>query len=237
MSFGGAMNDAAAIDIGIYTVPQARRLTGISGARIRRWLRGYEYGRSGARRQSSPVWHTQLAPADDQFVLGFLDLMEVRFVDAFLKAGLSLAKIRRAAQLAKELVGKDHPFSTQKFRTDGQRIFAQVETSGRDRKTFDLESAQFEIYDVIAPSLLKGVEFDAEGQAARWRPHQHDMPRVVLDPRHQFGQPMIDRGGPQTSVIADAVKAEGSIDVVAKWFEIDRDAVRQAVEFEIRLAA
>jgi len=63
------------------------------------------------------------------------------------------------------------------------------------------------------------------------------MPLVVLDPRRQFGQPIIENGGAQTSAIADAVKAEGSIEAVASWFEIDPDAVRQAVEFEIRLAA
>jgi uncharacterized protein (DUF433 family) len=164
--------------------------------------------------------------------------MEVRFVDAFLKAGLSLAKIRRAAQLAKELVGRDHPFSTQKFRTDGKRILAELEFPGRnDKAMLDLEHEQFGIYDVIAPSLLKGVEFDTHGQAARWHPFEHDTPLVVLDPRRQFGQPIVEKGGAQTSAIADAVKAEGSIDVVARWFEIEPEAVRQAVEFEIRLAA
>jgi uncharacterized protein (DUF433 family) len=183
------------------------------------------------------MWRAQLEPIDGQVALSFLDLMEVRFVDAFLKADLSLAKVRRAAQLAKELVGSDHPFSTQKFCTDGKRIFAEIETPDGQKTTLDLERSQFGIYDVIAPSLLKGVEFDASGQAARWRPYEHDMPRVVLDPRRQFGQPIVDRGGAQTSVIADAVKAEGSIDAVARWFEIDPEAVRQAVEFEIRLAA
>jgi uncharacterized protein (DUF433 family) len=184
------------------------------------------------------VWHVQLEPADGQLALGFLDLMEVRFVDAFLKAGLSLAKIRRAAHLAKDLVGSDHPFSTQKFRTDGKRIFAELEHPRRTEKaTLDLERRQFGIYDVIAPSLLKGVEFDIKGQAARWHPFGHDMPLVVLDPHRQFGQPIIEQGGAQTSAIADAVKAEGSIEVVARWFEIEPEAVRQAVEFEIRLAA
>src|ERR1700738_1282000 len=127
-SQGGAvrhryMPGSAAIGVGLYTVPQARRLTGVPGARIRRWLRGYEHGGRDERRRSHPVWHVQLEPADGQLALGFLDLMEVRFVDAFLKAGLSLAKIRRAAHLAKDLVGCDHPFSTQKFRTAGKRIF------------------------------------------------------------------------------------------------------------------
>ncbi len=231
------MDGRSAIGVGIYTVPQAARLTGVPRARIRRWLKGYEFGHKGERRRSAPVWRAQLKPIEDDLALGFLDLMEIRFVDAFLKAGLSLPKVRKAAQLAKELVGRDHPFSTQKFRTDGRRIFAELEHREHgDKSMLDLERRQFGIYDVIVPSLLKGVEFDDQGQAARWHPFEKDAPLIVLDPQRQFGQPIVEPGV-QTSVIADAVRAEGSVDAVARWFEIPPEAVTQAVEFEIRLAA
>jgi uncharacterized protein (DUF433 family) len=232
------MDGRSAVDIGIYSVPQAERLTGVRGARIRRWLQGYEFEHGGKRRRSGAVWQAQLQPIDHELALGFLDLMEIRFVDAFLKAGLSLVKVRRAAKLAKELVGRDHPFSTQKFRTDGKRIFAELSHDARGEKSMlDLDRSQFGIYDVILPSLLKGVEFDDEGQAARWRPFESDVPLVVIDPKRQFGQPIVSEGDIQTSALADAVKAEGSIDAVARWFETSTDAVKQALEFELRLAA
>src|SRR6266478_1547641 len=146
------------IGVGVYTVPQASRLARVSSARIRRWLRGYEFARKDGRGRSAPVWRAQLPKVDDTIALGFLDLMEVRFVDAFLEAGLSLKKIRRAAKLATELVGRDHPFSTQKFRTDGKRIFAEIEHDDRkgDKSLYDLEQHQFGIYEVIVPSLLEG---------------------------------------------------------------------------------
>jgi len=231
------MDARSAIGIGVYTVPEASRLTGVPRARIHRWLRGYEFAHKGERRRSKPVWRSQLEPIDRQVALGFLDLMEIRFVDAFLKTGLSLAKIREAAELATELVGRDHPFSTQKFRTDGRRIFAELEHSERGERTvYDLERRQFGIYDFIVPSLLEGVEFDESGQAARWHP-EATAPLVVIDPQRQFGQPIVDTGGVQTSVLSDAFKAEGSIDAVARWFEIPAEAVEQAVKFELSLAA
>jgi len=184
------------------------------------------------------MWRAQLAPIDRSVALGFLDLMEVRFVDAFLKAGLSLATIRKAAKLATELLGQDHPFSTQKFRTDGNRIFAQLEHREHGDKTlYDLERKQFGIYDFIVPSLLEGVEFDNKGQAARWYPDKVGAPRVVIDPRRQFGHPIVDLGGVQTSVLADAFRAEGSIESVARWFELPVEAVEQAVKFELKLVA
>jgi uncharacterized protein (DUF433 family) len=226
------------IGVGVYTVPEASRLTGVPRARIRRWLMGYEFGRGETRRRSASVWRAQLSPIDRSVALGFLDLMEIRFVDAFLKAGLSLAAIRKAAKLATELVGSDHPFSTQKFRTDGKRIFAQLEHRERGDKTlYDLERKQFGIYDFIVPSLLESVEFDKDGQAARWRPDKAATPRIVIDPQRQFGQPIVDPGGVQTSVLADAFRAEGSIESVAHWFELPAEAVEQAVKFELKLAA
>jgi uncharacterized protein (DUF433 family) len=227
----------SATSVGIYTVPEASRLTGIPRPRIRRWLKGYDFSRKGRRHRSGPVWRAQLPPIDDFLAIGFLDLMEIRFVDAFLKAGLSLARIRKAAKLATELVGREHPFSTQKFRTDGRRIFAELRHFERgDKAVLDLDRNQFGIYDFIVPSLLEGVEFDEEGQAVRWHP-ESDSPLIVIDPRRQFGQPIVENGGIQTSVLVDAWKVEGSIDAVARWFEIPREAVEQAVKFELRLAA
>jgi uncharacterized protein (DUF433 family)/DNA-binding transcriptional MerR regulator len=233
------MNVPNVIGIGVYSVPQASRLTRVSPSRIRRWLRGYEYQHGDDRRRSAPVWRAQLPQEEGAIALGFLDLMEIRFVDAFAESGLSLRKIRRAVKLAADLVGTDHPLSTQKFRTDGKRIFAELEHETRgDKALIDIERNQLEIYDVILPSLLEGVEFDNEGQATRWRPDPAALPMIMIDPHRQFGQPIVIEGGIQTAVLADAVRAEGgSIDAVARWYEVPKAAVEQAVLFEFKKAA
>jgi hypothetical protein len=44
---------------------------------------------------------------DDQLILGFRDLMEVRVADAFIRAGVSAIRVRSAIQVAKEVVGSD----------------------------------------------------------------------------------------------------------------------------------
>jgi uncharacterized protein (DUF433 family) len=232
------MDGSTIIGVGIYSIPEASRLAGVPPARIRRWLRGYDFKSGGDRKRSAPVWKAQLPPLDSTIALGFLDLMEVRFVDAFLKAGLPMSKVRRAYKLARELVGRDHPFSTQKFRTDGKRIFAELEDpKGGGKTMLDLERNQFGIYEFIVPSLMKGIVFDDRGQAARWYPDRGVAPSIVIDPERQFGQPIIESSGTQTSAILDAFKAEGSIEAVARWFEIPEGEIKQALEFELRLAA
>src|SRR5439155_24896048 len=83
-------------NIGIYTVADAARLTGVSTGRIRRWLRGYHFRSRKKQYHSRPLWHGQLEPIDNSLALGFLDLIEVRFVDSFRAAGVSWAMLRQA---------------------------------------------------------------------------------------------------------------------------------------------
>jgi len=60
---------------------------------------------------------------------------------------------------------------------------------------------------------------------------------VALDPHRSFGQPIIFRDGVPTSILVRSVAANGSVDEVARWFEIQPDSVREAVDYERTLAA
>jgi uncharacterized protein (DUF433 family) len=223
------------LGIGLYTVPEAARLTGIAQARLRRWLRGYNHGRGEAVITSAPVWHRQLPEIDGTLGLGFLDLMESRFVDAFRKAAVPWPVIRVCAERARELVGVDHPFSSQRFRTDGRTIFAESVDRARELRLLDLAKSQFAFARVIGQSLYAGIEFSNRDMPARWWPlGRHTA--VVLDPARNFGQPTISAEGIPTAVVADMVAAEGSVAKVAQLFRIPQQSVRAALRFEEQIA-
>jgi uncharacterized protein (DUF433 family) len=69
----------------------------------------------------------------------------------------------------------------------------------------------------------------------RWWPLGRDH-RVVLDPERSFGRPIITPESVPTAILARAFQAEGSIDSVARWYEVDPRSVLDAVEFEKKLA-
>src|SRR5215469_6545971 len=98
-------SDLRLLGIGLYTVGEASRLTAIAAPRLRRWLRGYTYYAGDNLLASAPVWQRQLPDIDGALGLGFLDLIEARFVDAFRKAAVPWPVIRRCAEQARELVG------------------------------------------------------------------------------------------------------------------------------------
>ena len=55
--------------------------------------------------------------------------------------------------------------------------------------------------------------------------------------KSEFGQPIVTQFGVATEVPYLAVKSGDSEEAVAEWFEVDRQAIRDAIEFEERLAA
>ena len=224
------------IGIGLYTVREASRLSGVSAARIRRWTKGYEYKAGLDVQFSEPVWQPQLPEIDDRVGLGFLDLMEIRFVDAFRQHGVSWKTIRLAAKRAGELFGQSHPFSTRRFQTDGRTIFAQSADASPKHALLDLVQSQYAFKPNISSSLAAGLEYSDGDAVIRWWPmgKKH---RVVLDPERLFGQPIINESGVPTAVLANAYNVEESYEKVAKWYKVDQRAVREAVSFERKLAA
>jgi uncharacterized protein (DUF433 family) len=220
--------------VGLYTAAEASRLTGIAPARLRRWLRGGTYRSRDSVARAEPLWRRQVPDIDGTIGLGFLDLMEARFVDAFRRANVPWPVIRRCAGRARELVGVDHPFSSQRFRTDGYTIFAEVANQAGETHLVDLARNQMAFGRIIGSSLYAGIEFSGRLLPAPWWPLGPDVP-VVLDPARAFGQPIVSGASIPTRTLADAAAAEGSIAAVTRLFEIEPRSVRAALRFERHL--
>jgi uncharacterized protein (DUF433 family) len=221
------------LNTGIYTVNEAWRLTGVSKERIRRWLRGYY---SNLRdRNYPPLWKSQLPSLENKVALGFLDLIEVKFVDAFLNEGVSWAVIHKVREKAQKLYPEtDHPFCTQKFFTDGHQILREVHQETGEVCLEEIATNQ-RVFAQITKPFLKQLEFKDGAILERWWPLGTER-LVVVDPRKNFGQPTISVDGIPTQILARSYRANGSFEEVAKWYEINPLSVQEAVEYEQSLA-
>src|SRR3954452_20853070 len=81
---------ASLLGVGLYTASEAERLIKVPAQRIRRWLLGYKFRHDGQTCWSDPLWQPQLSRLGRGVDLGFRDLVELKFVDAFQNAGVSL---------------------------------------------------------------------------------------------------------------------------------------------------
>lgn len=219
------------VGIGLYTPSEASRLTGVPVATIRRWLRGHAI----AGCSYEPLWPPQIALSDGSFALGFRDLMEIRAAFAFTReAGLSPQKLRRAIQLARELIGDNHPLSTFRFRTDGKTVFLQIGREEGDDHLIDIFKRQYALKRILDPAL-KYTEYDS-GVPARWWPLSQRS-GIVVDPQRSFGKPIDSVTGIPTQVLAAAAIAEGSVKAAAKAYLVPVQSVERAIQFEQKMAA
>lgn len=227
---------------GIYSIPEASRLIDVPTRDIRRWLFGYHYlrrpGDAGSRVTSAPLWEHELTHEGfDEDVIGFRDLVELRFIREFTRAGVALSVIRRCLATASELFGVTHPMSLPRFKTDGRTIYAEaISEEMHDNSLVDLKSRQTVFKDIIRPSLYDGLIYDDDKRHAnRWYPGGTKSP-IVIDPARNFGGPIIDATGTPTITLFESYKAEGgdpkALAITSRVYAVPPKAVEAAIRFE-----
>ena len=230
----GSKHTVQLLGVGLYSLQEAARLLQTSPSSVRRWIGGYDYSLGDKVRNVPPLWSMDLPAFDDQFVISFRDLIELRFVKAFISKGIGLKAVRNCINYARQCVESDRPFSTGRFRTDGQTIFLESIEASKDAKLLDLKGKQY-VFKQIVERSFKDLDLEHD-MVARWRPYRGKQ-TIVLDPQRAFGQPIAEATGVPTVVLAQAVKAEGSVARVSAIFEIDKAVIHDAVRFQEELMA
>ena len=220
---------------GIYSLSEAHRITGVPIGNIIRWTRGYDF-QSNETIRHMPLIIGSFQEGINKPILEFLDLLEIRFLNAFRDHGVSWKFIRIASQRAKELINHTHPFSTKIFKTDGKRIFAQIFNETKERILIDLVAYQYEFDKIVSPYLYGGIEFNNANEPTKWYPFPRKK-TIVIDPLRGFGAPITNNSGIQTHVLAQCYSAMKSFECVANWYETDVESVKDSVLYERRHAA
>ena len=225
---GPASKGRTFVNLGVYSAAQAAKLAHTRPLYVRRWLGGYN--------GHPPLWSPQLPREDGDLRLGFLDLMELRFVREFRRHGVSLQHIRRVIIKAQELIRTSHPLTTKTFKTDGRDILAEIAHETGDTGLLNLRNEQWGFAAAIEPSIVADVVFSDDEWAQQWWPLGRDR-NVVIDPRREFGQPILAREGVPTRMVALVARAEGGVAQAADVLGVALAAANDAIEFEHAFAA
>jgi uncharacterized protein (DUF433 family) len=216
--------DSDIFGAGIYTPRQAARLIKSTPQEVLRWTRG-----SGT---TLALWDGHYQYLDDTTELSFSDLIELRVVRAFRRAGISLQAIRFAIALAKERFGLKDPLSSMEFKTDGREILmAALEHDGELFSLSKKNPGQKVFPEIVAQSLID-LEYE-DGKSVRWRPR--DARKIVIDPKRLFGSPIIDDFGVQTSTLFEEYKQFNDLKYLSAIYDIPIAVISQAIKFELDL--
>ncbi len=227
------------VGVGLYSVGEAARLLKTDRRKLRNWAEGYTFEYRGEEHSSEPIFRRDLANAAAH-LLTFADLIELLFISRFRSEGVSMPVIRAAAERAAELYETNHPFAARSFETDGKVIFVILESGSPALAKADLDELVEEMHrrqlvfpDMVRP-YFRNIEYDLE-EAIRYWPLGRDA-SIVLDPSRAFGKPIDSETGVPTHVLYQAVEAGDTMEDVAHWYDVSKEAVRQAVAYEESLA-
>ena len=182
-----------------YTIAEAARLCGLSQGQVRRWIQG-----------SSQVVNTPRRAGEHRTPgLDFLDLIELRYVKAFVEAGLGWHVLRTLHERAVTMLRVDHPFATKEFFIDGYTILTRIADNALLEAVTDRRGFSRMVNRCLAGGA--GLDFDARGVAIRWWPMGKKR-LVLIDPERSFGQPIVSIEGVPTAVLYSAYLTEsGSV--------------------------
>ena len=167
-------------------------------------------------------------------LLTFNDLMEVRFVDRLFEFWIPTQRIRQGIKALREYVSARHPFTRDIVKTDGQSLFTKIQDEEGEH-LFDLVKRNLAFEAVIQP-LIDEMHYGPDAVVDWWTPILNTE-EIIVYPKIAFGRPTVRGTRLESSLLADAVVAEGSIAVVAYLYEVREFLVTQAMNFERELAA
>jgi uncharacterized protein (DUF433 family) len=226
----------------LYSVFEASRYLQVPENTLRSWVSGRSYPlRSGASRRSEPV--IELADTTNSR-LSFSNLTEAYVLDALRRQyQVELPQIRRAVNYLREHFRSARPLVHHAMLTDGKHLF--VEAAGIKDVINASRHGQLAMRDLIGLHLQR-VEWDKDGFVARLYPftrsrrspaEEASQPRVVtMDPRVEFGRPILKVSAVRTAVIADRYKAGESIADLADDYGEEPLNIEEAVRCEFQPA-
>lgn len=214
---------------GIYSIPDAAVILDMPKEKVRRWVKKYwelEFVKATVS-ENGYTWGKQRDKA-----FHFHTLIEIIAVDSFREIGVSFPKIKLAHDQLSNLLKTKYPFAHAELMSDGKRIFYEL-----DRSLLEMdEKQQFSFTKLVAP-YCKKIDFQEKTHLAeRFWPLGKNH-KIVVDPHHSFGRPVISGTNITADAIINMLKAGESPDFIATIYELDKKEVEDVRLFMKRMAA
>ena len=218
------MGEVDVLDRVLYSTSEAARLLGVNSRTLKNWLEGYR------------VRGTFYAPVIRADPTGSDEVSWGEFVEAGLLAeyrkvhDVPMQHIRPVVEDLRANYGIPYPLAHHRpYTADRELVFElQARANIDERLGFVVFRSGQLVLNAPAETFLHKVEFE-DDVARRYRPSGAGSP-IVIDPDRSFGIPTID--GIRTEVLYEAFEAGDSIELIAQAYDLDRDAVEEAIRFE-----
>ena len=206
--------------LGIYTIPDISRILGLPYSRVQYWIREYWLNDNDFDQNNYIIGDKK------DRVTNFFSLIEFYTFSQLKLHGISTQKILKAHNVISEQLKTPYPFASSIILTDGKRVFFSPDN---EKSIIHADiTLQYNIAEIIRQFCDK-IDFK-DAMAYRFWPEGRSR-SIVIDPDHQFGQPILA----ETNLLAETLyllnKGGESIEFISSLYNIPISKVNDAIEF------
>lgn len=206
---------------GIYSIPDLSFILQLPKHKVRRWMNDFWDSRLGGGYKGKYSWGQGRDKATN-----FLTLIEFYVFYQLRENKVSSNKILEAhAFMAKEL-NTPYPFASSEVLTEGKNIFYSLE----DGTTVYADKSRQIVIRKAIESFCKKIEFSPDKLSKRYWPLGKEN-SIVVDPHHQFGQPIINGTNINASSVYSMYVSGESINVIGILYDLTEKQVNDAIIF------
>lgn len=211
------------IGTGIYTVSDIASILRLPYSKVNLWVNKYWDGELGQKFERQYSW-----TVDNSKAVSFHTLIEFYVLYQLAEAGVKTRQVLKAHIELSEYFNTQFPFAQgnilKNIRTDGKCVFFKDNgniLSLDGTKQFNLSFIEI---------FFKNLDFDDEYLASRFWPLGKSK-SIVIDPKRQFGQPVVGKTNIYPETLFNLYKGGEPIDFIASMYEIEKQQVVDAIDF------
>jgi uncharacterized protein (DUF433 family) len=206
---------------GIYTIPDVSRILRLPQNKVRKWLHEYWNNRFANNSKRKYSWGE-----GRDLAVSFLALIEFYTFYQLREHGVSAQRIQIAHETISKTLETSYPFATSKILTDGHSVLFSPDINSiinADR------TLQYNLKEIIEQFCIK-IDFNSSYLAQKFFPDGRDS-SVVIDPHHQFGQPIIDSTNIPIKTLQNFHKGGEKINFICSLYDLSEKQVRDALKY------
>lgn len=204
---------------GIYSVPDLAFILRLPQSKVRRWMNDFWDERLGEKYHGRYSWGEGRERATN-----FYTLIEFYVFYQLRESNVSTRTILRAHEAMAQQLKTPYPFASSQVLTDGKSILYALE----DGTTIKADHSKQIAFKEIIEDFCKKIEFSKGKLAERFYPLGKEH-HIVVDPHHQFGQPVIEKTNLLAETIYDLYHAGESKEFLSRLYDISIKEVNDAV--------
>ncbi len=191
--------------------------------KVNLWVNKYWDSKLGKDFEEKYSWKIQNSKA-----INFHTLIEFYLLILFADAGVKTREVLNAHKELSTRFNTKYPFSKKdildKIKTDGKKIFLQT-----DGITISLDGTK-QLNLTFIKQFFKNLDFDDNSIASKFWPLGRDK-SIIIDPKRQFGHPIIEKTNIFPETIFNMYKAGEPIEFIAFTYDLNQESILDAIEY------